>query len=180
MTVAPGPAPLDSERQAVQSRLEAAVGEGRLTLDEFTERCGRVWSADEPAELHAALADLPVAVVGQKTGARSTLISLIGDITRRGRFALRSRTTAWLVIGDLELDLRGALVDAGDITITACSLIGDVEVIAPEGVEVELRGFTVLGDRKVDLSPVPRVPGTPTVHVRVFSLIGDTKIRGVR
>lgn len=180
MSLAPSSEPLDSERQAVQARLEVAVGEGRLTLDEFTERCGRVWSATEPAVLHGVLRDLPVAVVGQKVKARSTFVSLIGDVTRRGRFALRSRTTAWIVIGDLDIDLRGALVESGDITITVYSLIGDVEVTAPEGVEVELGGFTVLGDRKVDLSPVPRVPGTPTVRVRVFSLIGDAKIRSAR
>ncbi|MFD1533251.1 hypothetical protein [Pseudonocardia aurantiaca] len=38
-------------------------------------------------------------------------------------------------------------------------------MIAPEGVEVELTGFSLLGDRKIDLAPVPRVPGTPVVRV---------------
>lgn len=183
MTVSPlsQPDPLDDERRAAQSRLEVAVGEGRLTLDEFTDRCGRVWSATASAEVALTLEDLPVAVVGQTATARSTLVSVIGDIRRRGRWSLRARTTAWLLIGDVELDLRGALITADDeITIAVYSVIGDVEVIAPEGVEVELSGFALLGDRKVDLAPVARVPGTPTVRIRAFSLIGDAKVRCAR
>jgi hypothetical protein len=182
MTVAPqSPNPLDQERRAAQARLETAVGEGRLTLDEFTDRCGRVWSAAGSAEVQRTLDDLPVPVVGQTPAARSTLVSVIGDIRRRGRWSLRSRTMALRLIGDVELDLRGAVISDDDqITIDVWGLIGDAEVIAPEGVEVELTGFSVLGDRKIDLAPVPRVPGTPTVRVRVFTLIGDAKVRSAR
>ena len=180
MTVAPqSPDPLDQQRQAAQARLENAVGEGRLTLDEFTERVGRVWAADGAAELERTLADLPVPVVGQSPVARSTLFSVIGDIRRSGRWALRNRTSAVLLIGDVDLDLRGALVGGGgdEITITVYALIGDAKLTVPEGVEVELTGVTVLGDRRIDLAPVPRVPGTPVVRLRVFSLIGDAKVR---
>jgi hypothetical protein len=172
------PDALDAERRAAQARLEVAVGEGRLTLDEFTERAGRVWGAGSPAELQRTLSDLPVPVVGQTASARSTLISVIGDIRRRGRWALRRRTTAWLLIGDVELDLRGALIGDDDvIEIGVNGLIGDVEIVVPEGVEAELTGFTLIGDRRVELAPVPRVPGTPRIRVRVFSVIGDAKLR---
>ena len=50
----------------------------------------------------------------------------------------------------------------------------------PEGVEAELTGFSLIGDRRVDLAPVPRVPGTPRIRVRVFSVIGDAKLRSAR
>ncbi len=181
MTVSPRPEPLDDERRAAQARLEVAVGEGRLTLDDFTQRSGRIWAATDSAEVARTLDDLPPPpVVGGSAPARSTLVSVIGDIRRRGRWALRSRTRAWLVIGDVELDLRSALIGNDEITIEVYSLIGDVEVIAPEGVEVELGGFSLLGDRRVDLAPVPRVPGTPIVRVRVVSLIGDAKVRSAR
>ena len=109
-------------------------------------------------------------------------MGVIGDVKRRGRWSLRRRTTAVLLLGDVDLDLRGAVLEPGDepVTIDTWSVIGDSTVTVPEGVEVELGGFTLLGDRKVELAAVPRVPGTPVVRVRVWSLIGDTTVRSAR
>ena len=181
MSLAPQPQPRDDERRAVQQRLERAVGEGRLTLDEFTERCGLVWAAGAAGQLERVLADLPAPAVGRRPARRSHLVGILGDVRRSGRWSLRRRTTAWLLIGDLDVDLRGALIEDGDtVEIDVFSVLGDATVVVPEGVEVELGGFSVIGDRKVGLAPVPRVPGTPRVRVRVFSLIGDARIRSAR
>ncbi|GAA1862045.1 DUF1707 domain-containing protein [Pseudonocardia ailaonensis] len=179
MTVDPVPEDLDDRRRAAQQQLERAVGEGRLTLDEFTDRAGTVWAAGSGAEIERTLSDLPVPVVGGTQPGRSTLIGVIGDVTRRGRWTLRRRTTAVLLIGDVDLDLRTAVVEQGDepVVIDTWTVIGDVTVTVPDGVEVETGGFTLLGDRKLDLAPVPRVPGTPLVRVRVWSLIGDVSVR---
>ncbi|MBN9108252.1 MAG: DUF1707 and DUF2154 domain-containing protein [Pseudonocardia sp.] len=175
------PESLDPARRTTQDQLERAVGEGRLTLDEFTDRSALVWKAQNAGELDAVVADLPAApVVGATSPARSTLVSVIGDIRRRGRWGLRRKTTAILLIGDVELDLRGAVVTeqgTEPVTVDVWSVIGDTEVVVPDGVEAELVGFTLLGDRRVDLAPVPRVPGTPVVRIRVFSLLGDAKLR---
>ncbi|WP_181783196.1 DUF1707 SHOCT-like domain-containing protein [Pseudonocardia pini] len=173
------PDDLEPQRRAAQQQLERAVGEGRLTLDEFTDRAGTVWAAGSGAEIDKTLADLPVPVVGGTKPGRSTIIGVIGDVKRRGRWSLRRRTTAVLLIGDVELDLRSAVVEQGTepVTIDSWAVIGDVTVTVPEGVEVEVGGFTLLGDKKVELAPVARVPGTPLVRVRVWSLIGDVKVR---
>jgi hypothetical protein len=34
----------------------------------------------------------------------------------------------------------------------------------------------LLGDQKVELAPVPRVPGAPVVRLRVWSLLGDVTV----
>ncbi|MCF7550254.1 DUF1707 domain-containing protein [Pseudonocardia sp. WMMC193] len=176
------PDDLEPRRRAAQQQLERAVGEGRLTLDEFTDRAGAVWAAGSGAEIERTTADLPVPVVGGTKPGRSALIGVIGDITRRGRWSLRRRTTAVLLIGDVDLDLRGAVVEQGTepITVDTWSVLGDTVLTVPEGVEVEVGGFTLLGDRQVDLAPVPRVPGTPVVRVRVWGLIGDVTVRSAR
>ncbi len=151
-----------------------------MTLDEFTGRSGQIWAATRQPEIERTVADLPVPVVGQTTAARSTLFGVIGDITRRGRWAVRRRTVAWLLIGDVTLDLRGAVFTDDTLEIDVYGLIGDVTVTVPDGVEAELTGFTLLGDRKVELAPVPRVPGSPRVRIRVISLIGDALLRSDR
>ena len=46
-------------------------------------------------------------------------------------------------------------------------------------VEPELDGWTVIGDRRVELAPVPRLAGTPRVVVRAHALIGDLRLRSL-
>lgn len=81
------------------------------------------------------------------------------------------------VFGDIELDLRETYVRDEEIRIQAWSLFGDVRVIVPEGVEVEVSGFGVFGDRKVELAPVPRRPGTPLIKLASYSMFGDMTVR---
>ncbi|WP_232666236.1 DUF1707 SHOCT-like domain-containing protein [Pseudonocardia sp. TRM90224] len=180
MTLSPLPEPLDSERAAAQSRLEVAVGEGRLTLDEFTERCSRVWSATDKTAIARTLDDLPVEVVGQRQKATSVLVGVFGDIKRRGRWAVRERVSAFLLFGDVELDLRGAVVRGDELTIRVYTIFGDAQVVVPEGVDVEMGGFSLFGDEETKLAPVERVRGTPLVRVRQFSIFGDLEVRSAR
>ncbi|MEJ3655950.1 DUF1707 domain-containing protein [Actinomycetes bacterium KLBMP 9759] len=180
MTLSPLPEPLDGERSAAQKRLEVAVGEGRLTLDEFTDRCARVWSARDEAEIARTLDDLPVEVVGRRQKATSVLVGVFGDIKRRGRWAVRERVSAFLLFGDTELDLRGAVVTGDEIAIRVYTVFGDAEVVVPEGVDVETGGFSLFGDERTELAPVERVRGTPLVRVRQFSIFGDLVVRSAR
>jgi class 3 adenylate cyclase len=53
----------DAERQQVIDALRQATGDGRLTLDEFTERAGEVFAARTRLELDTVVADLPPGVV---------------------------------------------------------------------------------------------------------------------
>ena len=52
------------------------------------------------------------------------------------------------------------------------TLFGNLCVDVPEGVEAELTGFHVLGDRELRLASVPRRPGTPLIRVRAHGLLG--------
>ena len=49
-------------------------------------------------------------------------------------------------------------------------------VVVPEGVEAEVAGFTIFGDRRLDLAPVPRRPYTPIVRVRGRTIFGDIRV----
>jgi uncharacterized protein DUF1707 len=55
----PGILASDNDRDAVVARLNEAVGEGRLTLQEFSERIGKVYAARTHGELAPLTADLP-------------------------------------------------------------------------------------------------------------------------
>ena len=49
-------------------------------------------------------------------------------------------------------------------------------MLAPDGIEVEVTGFTLMGDKEVRLAPVPRVPGTPLIRVRAYAVMGDVTV----
>jgi hypothetical protein len=191
MTQDPGqdpPAPVvrasDAERDATVSRLQTAVGEGRIDLDEFGQRAGAAYAATTTAELGALLADLPapspgVPAAGQVVGAHSTeaVSSVFGDVKLAPVTVVPERVNT--VFGDVKIDLRGLRTSADTVHLQLSTVFGDVEVIVSEGVTAEISGSTVFGDRRTELASVPRLPGTPHVVVRGWTLFGDLRLRSL-
>ena len=168
----------DADRDATVARLQVALGEGRLNLDEFGQRASAAYAAVTIGELEALLADLPaepaVEIVG--TRAAEELTNVFGDITVAGGSPPRRATT---VFGDVRIDLRAMRTDADRVELFLGSVFGDVEVIVAEGVDADLYGWTVFGDRKVELEAVPRLPGTPRVVVHGRTVFGDLRLRSL-
>ncbi|WP_051267338.1 DUF1707 SHOCT-like domain-containing protein [Nakamurella lactea] len=171
------PALPDGERQLVADRLQQAVGLGALTLQEYIERIDVVYASRSRTELATAIDGLPTApAVG--TGNRTKwVVNVVGDETRSGAWRADSVVTAVNVFGDTVLDLRGAYTDTDEVVIKYWGVFGDIDVLVPEGVEVELTGVCLFGDRKIEVAPVPRVPGTPRIRLVAVSLFGDASMR---
>lgn len=87
--------PTDAERERTADGLHAAVGDGRLTLDEFDARLKVAYATPSPAELAVVTSDLPAATVPLATPCPET------KHTREARLAwLRVSLlliTIWLV-----------------------------------------------------------------------------------
>ncbi len=168
----------DSDREALVSRLQQALAEGRLDLDEFGQRAGAAYAAVTTAELAGLVADLPaeapVEIVGTRAPEEQT--SVFGDIKVAGPTVPRRAST---VFGDVRMDLRGLRTDADRIDLYLTTVFGDVDVVVAEGVDAQIQGRTIFGDRKVDLAPVPRVAGTPRVVVHARTAFGDLKLRSL-
>jgi hypothetical protein len=115
----------DAERDAVVARLSTACGEGRLSLDEFVERSERVQLARTRGDLSALVADLPGGtVVRVDRGAPvERQVTLLGNVTRRGRWRLAPRATTVVFIGGADLEPV--------IRLRLFSLIGGVSVRPP-------------------------------------------------
>ena len=169
--------PTDAERETAAERLVDAAGDGRLTLEEFSDRVGAVWGAGTTEQLALTTADIEAAPPVGSTRTMGRVVSIMGDQTRSGRWRLPARVRGWCLMGDIHLDLRSVVCSEPEVDIRTWTLMGDVEVVVPDGVEVELGGFDVMGDRELRLAPVPRVPGTPLIRVRCYTLMGDVKIR---
>jgi hypothetical protein len=170
----------DADREAAVARLEKALGEGRLTVDEFRERAEAAYPAVRTAELEPLLADLPtspaeVEIVGSRPPER--LVNVMGAIKLDGAAPVPRR--AGTGMGDIRIDLRNLRTDAEVVELDLFSGFGDIEVIVSEGVDAELDGWTLLGKRKVELAAVPRLAGTPRVRVRAHAVLGDLRLRSL-
>lgn len=192
----------DGGRRACTDRLCTACAAGLLTFGGFSEGVGRVWAAQTAADLERV--PLAGGAAGPGEGAlgeggrdrdrgetvdrtraegksRSTIVSLLGDGRRLGRWRMARRTLIVNVLGNWTLDLRGALLADQALADKALdlrfvSLIGDLTLTVPDGVTVETTGLVALGDRQVDLAGIRERPGMPRVRLRLACLIGDVRI----
>ena len=175
----------DAERGDVADRLRAAAADGRLTLEEFSERVGRAYAATGRADLLALTADLPAAAEGAAEEPRVSrgtrwIVGIMGGGDHRGRWRVAARCTVLNLMGGADLDLRQALVDGSETEITVVSVMGGSDIIVPDGVEVVLQGFAVMGANDLHVEGPPPPPGAPVVHVRAFSLMGGTVVKTAR
>lgn len=168
----------DSDRDAAIERLGFGTAEGRLTLEELSERIEAVHAARTHRELARITADLPErasSVPARQTSERRWLVSVFGDVTRTGSWRAQGTIAPVSVFGDIELDLRQATVPTGEVEIRANSPFGNIEVLVPGGVDADVSVFTLFGSKKVAVRESGR-SGSPLVRVRAFSIFGSVKV----
>lgn len=184
----------DAEREQTVERLRGAAGEGRLTLEELADRIEQASAARTRGELAELTADLPGAAetgavaVGAGPGAaagaqiiaasaRNTTV--LGDHRRSGVWRVPPASSWSTFVGDVTLDLREAQVPAGEIVIDARTFLGDVELLVPEGVVVEIRSRAFLGEVKQDAG-MAAPAGAPRIVLTGWTGIGDVRVRARR
>jgi hypothetical protein len=169
----------DAERDAVAEHLRAAAGEGRLTLDELTDRLEAAFGASTRAELEPLTADLPAAPAPAPSGTgRRWIVAIMGGGRHRGRWRIASRCTVVNIMGGADLDLTEAIVEGPETEIRVFSLMGGSNIKVPEGVHVDLGGFALMGGNDLKLAGRAQPqPGAPSVRVRAYSLMGGTDVR---
>src|SRR6266508_5987312 len=169
----------DSEREAAVERLRSASVEGRLTLGELTTRTEAAYTAQTRGELARVTADLPERLSGPTSVQRKRshrIVSVFANVTRSGWWRAEGRISPTSVFGDVELDLRQAAVPTGEVEIKAIAPFDDIEVIVPDGVSVELTGFSVFGRKKVDVRRSAFVESAPVVRVQAFTVFGSVLV----
>ena len=177
----------DAERGAVADQLNGAVGEGRLTLEEFSERIAAAYAARTHGELRSLVDDLPadsapvvpagsVRLVPSQLPERAPLHTWLGAIKRRGRWRLAADTALGVAVGPVKLDLRGAEIATREVTVTVRTVVGAIKVWVPYGIRVEVEGTTAIGTRTVEESNLPPHVDVPTLRLRLDTVLGTVKV----
>ena len=168
----------DADRERGAGLLRDHTVEGRLTLEEFAQRLDEVFAARSEQELVAALRELPDQPAAPPTPKRRAwLVTLLGSVQRRGRWAAPRRIFAFSLLGAPDFDFRQASV-TGDVRITSISLVGALTAIVPPAVDVELGGLALIGgnDLRGADAVAPPIAGSPTLRIRSYALIGGARV----
>jgi class 3 adenylate cyclase len=169
----------DADRDAVIELLKERTADGTLTLNEFAERVDSALSARTRADLDVVRMDLagtPRAPAARRSPTR-TVVAVMAGAGRKGRWRCGERVVAVAFMGGCVIDFRGAEIDAADVHVTAIAVMGGIDIVVPEGIEVSLDGLPVMGGKSMQVKNVPTLPGSPRIHVHAFPVMGGVGVR---
>lgn len=181
----------DADREVVVDVLRQAAGDGRITFEELDERLGLVYSAKTYADLEGITVDLPVPGVvppsaaphgglpaNRVGGIPSTRqsVAILSEVRQTGPWVVPPSYVAFTVLGSIRLDLRQARFSEPVTTIQAYTILGGIEIIVPEDIEVDVGGIGVMAGFNHTANG-PGVPGAPRLKVTGFALLGAVEVR---
>jgi len=191
----------DHDRHQVAEVLRLAAGEGRIDLEELDERLEATYQAKTYGELVPITADLPVRSTDalpvvppatppavQPAGSSTamvpattytTSISFMGECTRRGVWRVPEQHTAFSMMGSVTLDLRQALFEAREVTITAVAIMAGVDIVVNAHTQRIVDGIGIMGDfsQSRDKVPAEITAGSPVVRVNGFALMAGVTVQ---
>lgn len=175
----PTPAELrasDGDRERVAELLRAAMGDGRLGIDEHAERIERAYAARTLGELAGITTDL-VPWQDQPIQVHVNPPQVMFRTERRGgRWVVPERYPITAFCGTIELDLREALLQRRHVVVQANVMLGRVKLVVPEGVRVLYTGRSWFGTRELRVRPGDAVDG-PVIEVAGTLILGKLSAR---
>ncbi|MHB1596759.1 MAG: DUF1707 SHOCT-like domain-containing protein [Streptosporangiaceae bacterium] len=149
----PGPGDLrasDADRELVMTLLSEAAADGRLSLAEHAERSEQALTARTLADLTRLTSDLTLPS-GQpiKLYPRRAVTAMFARERREGRWVVPETFPVTAMFGDVVLDLREAILMSRRITVYATAVAGQIRLILPPGVAVEMVGRSFMGVRSI-------------------------------
>lgn len=189
-----------ADRERVSRILQTAMAEGRITVDELSERLETVYQAKTLGDLEPVTRDLPEhrplvavptavpqlqaqpypvagpVVLPPGISSSSSAIAVMSGSERKGPWAIPAVFTAVAVMGGVEIDLTEAVFTAGEVTINVFALMGGVEIKVPDDVMVKEDGIGIMGGFDSSVPPPSDLPRA-IVRVRGLALMGGVEVR---
>ena len=170
----------DAEREAAVDRLRRAVVDGRLTLEEFSDRVGLAQVARTDQDLAVLGSDLPAAPAAVAVADVARHRAFCSRIVRSGPWELPVRSSYRCVFGTIDLDLAQVRLPGPEVEIEIFNLFGTVTLIVPEGVRVSLEGGGPFASQVIHSPQVPPVQGAPVLRIKVSGPGGTLYVRNQR
>ena len=166
----------DAEREeAVQLLTQAAV-QGRLTLEEFSDRVELAQTAGTDRELAALGADLPAGRT-EAVEPSDRHLALCSRLVRSGLWDIPERSSYRCLFGTVNLDLRQARLLGRETEIEIYNLFGTVTLVVPDGIRVSVSGGGAFASQVIQSPNVPPVADAPTLRIRARGPGGTLYVR---
>lgn len=184
--------PVERLREQVIEQLKLNYAHNNLTVEEFEQRLERASAVEEKLALLEVVKDLPSISEGSRPSAgggegqvtinmgevrtQQNLVAIFSGNERKGVWYPARNIKILAAFGGVDLDFSEALLPPGDTYIDAMCVFGGVDIIVPEGVNLEVSGVPIFGgiDNKYGDR---RIPGAPTIHISAFALFGGIDVK---
>ncbi|MGW2397943.1 DUF1707 SHOCT-like domain-containing protein [Kitasatospora sp. NPDC001664] len=177
----------DADRERVAELLRDAYAEGRLTVEEHSERIELAYGAKTLGDLAPLTRDLPapgapVSVAKPQPAAdrppvlparaeAPTVVAIFGGAARKGRWRVGSHLRAVALFGGVDIDLTDAVFESPEVEIEVFAMFGGVDVKVPENVSLHGSGLGLFGGFDVKEQTVAD-PYAPVVRVKGAAIFG--------
>lgn len=176
-----------AERERTIALLSDRFAQGDLDMEAFEERVTIAHRAETDEELAALTAELaPMAgtlvqsnpmTIAHEAPDSDEAIAIFGGVQRTGRWRVPRRLRAVAVFGGIELDLRHAELPAGSFVMDVRATFGDVQIVVPPNLAVEVHGSAIFGGfAHLDRVPPDPDPNAPVLHVYGKAVFGGVSI----
>jgi hypothetical protein len=166
----------DADREQTIEALAAASAEGRLSLEEYSQRSDAALVARTIGELTSLTADLPQLPRSDAAPVPVEITAVLGNESRKGPWVVPAHLTVRSVLGDCHLEMQQAVIRQHVTTIDATVRFGTMTIFAPDGIDVRMNGRAVLGAKSSQLRGEP-APGAPVIVVNCDVFCGSVTVR---
>lgn len=166
----------DADREQTLEALAAASAEGRLSLEEYSQRSEVALAARTLGELTGLTSDLPTLPQSDPAPVPVEITAVLGNESRKGHWVVPAHLTVRSVLGDCHLEMQQAVIRQHVTTIDATVRFGSMTIFVPDGIDVRMHGRAVLGAKSSQLRGEPQ-PGAPVLVVNCNVLCGAVTVR---
>jgi hypothetical protein len=181
---------VSAARDQVLEQLSDAFAKDELGLDEFEARVDDAYRASTEEGLALLVKDLALPAFAAPTSSGATtalavpgervrrVTAVLGNVERRGRFRLSNGDRVLSVMGNVELDLRDALLPDGVTTLFVRAVLGNVEITVPPTLPVECEGTGILASfAELNRLPAEGSGTGPVLRIVGSAVLGNVEIR---
>lgn len=187
--------PIERLREQVVDQLKGNYAHNNIVIEEFERRLEIATASEDRYELLKVVQDLPAV---QSSGGdpdlewsrqagnitlnlgrvreEDSMVAIFSGVDRKGLWRPARSSKLLALFGGMDIDYSRAYMPPGETYVDAMCVFGGVDMIVPEGLNVEVHGVPLFGGIE-NKTTGEYIPGAPTLHIRAFVLFGGLEIK---